>query len=654
MGSDRPRPCKLRLHVISSLVVRNRYFLLLDVLLLAGLPFLALGIHFESLAWSPDLVRVAVIYAALVLPLRLGIARANGLYRCLWQHASISELEHILYAGAIAAAGAVLIGTVGLTWTGLSPVRLPSSALAVDALLALCVLAGPRLFARLAGARSHGRAGDRRAIVVGAGAAGRLMLRELQLDPKLHVRVVAFVDDDPHKQGQLLGNVSVMGAIRDLPALISRLGANEIIIAMPNARGAVIRKVLQVATTAAIPARTVPGLNDLLSGRVKVSALRRVEIQDILRREPVVTDLDAVKELAAGRTVLITGAGGSIGSELCRQIAALDPVTIVAVDHSENQMFEIEAELRHRFPRVRLVPVVADIRAAGRIHDIVGHHAPHAIFHAAAHKHVPLMEHNVAEAVTNNVLGTRNMVDAALDAETRHFVNVSTDKAVRPTSIMGATKRIAEQIVLGAALAEQRNFVSVRFGNVLGSRGSVVPIFLRQIENGGPVTITHPEMRRYFMTIPEAVQLLLQAGVLGSGGELFVLDMGAPVKIVDLARDLIRLSGLEEDVDIEIEYTGVRPGEKLYEELVFGGEDVIPTNHPKVLRFAGTSIEPALGERVDALIRRAVALPIDESELRRMIRALVPEFTGGEKPADRGERPPAQSSEAFPNPRSFG
>jgi FlaA1/EpsC-like NDP-sugar epimerase len=522
------------------------------------------------------------------------------------------------------------MGTLGLTATHLSAARLPYSALVIDALLALCVLAGPRLFVRFAGARTRGLTGGRRAIVVGAGAAGELMLREIRLDDRLHVDVVAFVDDDPHKQKQLLGNVPVMGTIRDLPSLIGRLGANELIIAMPNARGAVIRKILLAATDAGIPARTVPGLNDLLSGRVKVSALRPVEIQDILRREPVVTDLQSVRELATGRTVLVTGAGGSIGGELCRQIAALEPSALVALDHSENQVFEVESELRRLFPRLHVVPIVADIRSAARIHDIVGRYAPHAIFHAAAHKHVPLMERNVAEAITNNVLGTRNVVDAALDTSTRHFVNVSTDKAVRPTSIMGATKRIAEQIVLSAALAEGRNFVSVRFGNVLGSRGSVVPIFLRQIEEGGPITITHPEMHRYFMTIPEAVQLLLQAGALGSGGELFVLDMGAPVKITDLARDLIRLSGLEEDADIELAFTGVRPGEKLFEEVFFGGENIIPTNHPKVLRFAGESIEPAFADRVDALIRRAAAQPVNDDDLRQLIHAIVPEFTGGE------------------------
>jgi FlaA1/EpsC-like NDP-sugar epimerase len=447
------------------------------------------------------------------------------------------------------------------------------------------------------------------------------------------------VDDDAYKQQQLLGGIPVMGTLADLPSLISRLGVDEVIIAMPKARGNVVRRVVQAASDAGIQARTIPGFDDLISGRVSVSSLRRVEIQDLLRRDVIVTDLAAVRELATGRTVLVTGAGGSIGSELCRQIAALEPSTLVAVDHSENQIFEIERELRKQFPRLKLVPIIADIRDPGRVHSIVARHKPHAIFHAAAHKHVPLMEENIVEAVTNNVLGTRNVVDAALDADVKHVVNISTDKAVRPTSIMGVTKRIAEMIVLNAALAEQRNFVSVRFGNVLGSSGSVIPTFLRQIKEGGPVTVTHPEMRRYFMTIPEAVQLVMQAGALGNGGELFVLDMGEPVKVAELAHDLIRLSGLEEGVDIEIVYTGVRPGEKLYEEVFFGGEDVRPTHHPKVLRAVGDTADPRLLAYVESLIRTAIGYASDDHDLRDQLRNLVPEFAREDARTDPRTRP---------------
>lgn len=619
--------------------MRNRHFFFLDILLLLGLPALAVGLRVESLTWPTGLYTAVVIYSAVAIVIRLSVAWLAGLYRCLWQHASISELQRILYVGAVSGVLTFLIGAVGLTATGIANVRLPYVALVLDALLATAVLAGPRLLVRFAGRRTNRSANDRRAIIVGAGAAGQLILRETRLNERLKVHVVAFVDDDPYKQQQLLGGTPVMGTLADLPSLISRMGADEVIIAMPKARGNVVRRVVQAASDAGIQARTIPAFDDLIAGRINVSALRRVEIQDLLRRDVIVTDLAAVRELATGRTVLVTGAGGSIGSELCRQIAALEPSSLVAVDHSENQIFEIERELRLQFPSLQLIPIIADIRDAGRVHSIIGKHRPHAIFHAAAHKHVPLMEENIVEAVTNNVLGTRNIVDAALDADTKHLVNISTDKAVRPTSIMGVTKRVAEKIVSNAALSEQRNFVSVRFGNVLGSRGSVVPTFLRQIEAGGPVTVTHPEMRRYFMTIPEAVQLVLQAGALGTGGELFVLDMGEPVKISELARDLIRLSGLEEGVDIEIEYTGVRPGEKLYEELLAGGEDIRPTNHPKVLRALGDTNEPNVAAQVEALIRSAVTQPTTDAYLRDQLRKLVPEFAREDARTDPKLRP---------------
>jgi FlaA1/EpsC-like NDP-sugar epimerase len=327
-----------------------------------------------------------------------------------------------------------------------------------------------------------------------------------------------------------------------------------------------------------------------------------------------------------GQVVLVTGAGGSIGSEICRQVAALEPSLLVLLDHSENQVFEITNELRELFPQIALASIIADIRDADRITGVFEKYRPHGVFHAAAHKHVPLMEENVIEAVTNNVLGTRNVVDAAAESGTSHFVLISTDKAVRPTSIMGATKRLAEVIVRRAAARTGKHFVAVRFGNVLGSRGSVVPTFLAQIKRGGPVTVTHPEMRRYFMTIPEAVQLVLQAGALGDGGELFVLDMGEPVRIADLARDLIRLSGYEEGADIELRFTGLRLGEKLYEEVLFGHEDVRETAHHKIIRALAEVPDNWLEARIDELVRAAQIQRMDDDRLRRMVVELVPDF----------------------------
>jgi len=332
-----------------------------------------------------------------------------------------------------------------------------------------------------------------------------------------------------------------------------------------------------------------------------------------------------VAELATGETVLITGAGGSIGSELCRQIARLAPSRLVVLGHGENSIFDVLHELKADFPEVSVIPVIADVRDRKRIAAICRAHKPHALFHAAAHKHVPLMEENVIEAITNNVFGTLNVVDAALEAGCEHFVFISTDKAVRPTSVMGATKRIAELIVQRAASKHDRNFVSVRFGNVLGSRGSVVPTFLRQIRAGGPVTVTHPEMQRYFMTIPEAVQLVLQAGALGRGGEVFLLDMGEPIKIVEIATDLIRLSGLTVGRDIEIKFTGMRPGEKLYEEMFFSAENVLATQHPKVLRARNGILPEGVMRRIEALVTAAESECPDE-ELKQLLRNLVPDF----------------------------
>jgi FlaA1/EpsC-like NDP-sugar epimerase len=366
-----------------------------------------------------------------------------------------------------------------------------------------------------------------------------------------------------------------------------------------------------------------------------VASLRQVEIQDLLRREPIQTDLDQVRVLATGETVLVTGAGGSIGSELCRQLARLEPAQILLLGHGENSIFDVLAELTERFPNVTAVPIIADVRDRDRLRHVFAQYRPYAVFHAAAHKHVPLMEGNIAEAVTNNVLGTKNVAELSAELGVEHLVLISTDKAVRPTNIMGATKRVAEQIVQEIAEAHERKFVAVRFGNVLGSRGSVVPTFLRQIQTGGPVTVTHPEMRRYFMTIPEAVQLVLQAGAIGRGGEVFVLDMGEPVKVLDLATDLIRLSGLEVGIDIEIRFSGTRPGEKLYEELFFGSESAVPTDHPKVLRAKNGVLPIGLSTVVDVLVDGARKGRPDE-EIRELLVRLVPDFKlpdGGTEPA---------------------
>ncbi|HET7240612.1 MAG TPA: nucleoside-diphosphate sugar epimerase/dehydratase, partial [Gemmatimonadales bacterium] len=541
--------------------------------------------------------------------------------------AGVAELEHILVATAISASLSTLLGAAVLPGLALTPLRVPLSVLFIDGCLSAGAVALPRLFIRLLGRRSQWRRLEaaRRVLIVGAGAAGEVIVKELLSHPQLGLNPIGFVDDDRSKHGHRLCDLPVFGALSAIKDLVLRYDVEEVIIAMPRAPGGVVREVVRAAMEAGVKTRTVPGIFDIISGRVAVASLRQVEIQDLLRREPIQTDLEQVRVLATGETVMVTGAGGSIGSELCRQLARLEPAQVLVMGHGENSIFDVMAELTERYPNVTCVPIIGDVRDRERMRLIFERYRPYAVFHAAAHKHVPLMEENMAEAVTNNVLGTKNIAELSAEFGVEHLVLISTDKAVRPTNVMGATKRVAEQIVQEIAETHGRNFVAVRFGNVLGSRGSVVPTFLRQIEAGGPVTVTHPEMRRYFMTIPEAVQLVLQAGAIGKGGEVFVLDMGEPVKILDLATDLIRLSGLEVGTDIEIRFSGSRPGEKLYEELFFDSESALPTGHPKVLRAKNGVLPIGLSTVVDLLVDGARRGWSDD-QLRNLLGRLVPDF----------------------------
>ena len=594
---------------------------------MAASPLWAYTVRFEGFHWGAPNVRTAIIYVLCSVPLKLTILLYAGLYRRLWRHAGVAELERILMACVVSAGASALIGALVLPGVGLTPLRVPLSVLFIDACLTLGVVALPRLLGRLMGRRLQRRRLEdaRRVLIAGAGAAGEMIVRELLGHPSLGLNPIGFVDDDPSKHGLRLCDLPVLGSLSRITELVDRHEVEEVIIAMPRAPGHVVREVVRAALDVGVKTRTVPGMYDILSGKVTVASLRQVEIQDLLRREPIQTDLDLVRVLATGETVLVTGAGGSIGSELCRQLARLEPAQILLLGHGENSIFDVFAELTERFPSVTAVPIIADVRDRDRLRHVFQQYRPYAVFHAAAHKHVPLMEGNIAEAVTNNVLGTRNVAELSVEFEVEHLVMISTDKAVRPTNIMGATKRVAEQIVQEIAETHHRKFVAVRFGNVLGSRGSVVPTFLRQIQAGGPVTVTHPEMRRYFMMIPEAVQLVLQAGAIGRGGEVFVLDMGEPVKVLDLATDLIRLSGLEVGTDIQIRFSGTRPGEKLYEELFFDSESAIPTDHPKVLRAKNGALPLGLTTVVDVLVEGARKGRPDD-EIRELLARLVPDF----------------------------
>lgn len=533
-----------------------------------------------------------------------------GLYRRLWAYASTQELKLIVLAVTTAS---VLLSLIVVLLRALQVLpNFPRSSLPIDWLLSLVLVGGLRFSLRVLadtqvanGERKGSR--HRRVLVVGAGDAGALVVREMQKNPQLKMQPEAFLDDDADKQRQQIHGVPVVGMLADLARVVNQRRIDEVIIAIPSSPGRVVRQVAEVCRSKSVPFRTMPGMYELIGGKVNVNRLREVEITDLLRREPAQLDERLIGESLSGQRVLITGAGGSIGRELCRQVARWGPSSLILLGHGENSIFETLIELEENFPNIPTYPVIADIRDLDRMNWVFDNQRPEVVFHAAAHKHVPLMEVNVEEALTNNVQGTRNVAEVCLNYQVERLVMISSDKAIRPSSVMGATKRMAELLVLDAAHRSGQPFSVVRFGNVLGSRGSVIPLFKRQITRGGPVTVTHPEMKRYFMTIPEAVHLVLQAFAMGQGGEVFVLNMGEQVRILDLAEDLIRLSGLEPGRDIEIVFTGIRPGEKLSEELWDQQAHYQPTAHPDIVLLAEEDLISGLDlqQTVDELIHLA-------------------------------------------------
>jgi len=576
----------------SRIFLRSRLLLLADLLLII---VAALG----SFALRTDLGPLFTYYlpqaywligvALIVKPL---VYYGFGLYRRLWVYASIHELKLIIAAVATASVIVSLIVTI-LRAVQLIP-YFPRSTLPIDFLLSLILVGGLRFSLRVLSdvqqTSTGKRKSSRRALIVGAGEAGALVVRETQKNPNLHLTPVCFLDDNPDKQKLQIHGVPVVGTLSDLPRTVLTRRINEVIIAIPSAPGGVVRLVADVCRERGIPFRTMPGIFELLGGKVSISRLREVEITDLLRREPARINEESIDASLSGRRVLITGAGGSIGRELCRQIARWQPASLTLLGHGENSIFETLLEIQDGFPSLAVKPVIADVRDVNRLEAVFDELRPEVVFHTAAHKHVPLMEINVEEAITNNVQGTKNVVETCLLFGVARLVLISTDKAIRPSSVYGATKRLAEMLVLDAARRSGQAYTVVRFGNVLGSRGSVVPLFKRQIASGGPITITHPDMKRFFMTIPEAVHLVLQASSMGRGGEVFVLKMGEQVRIQDLAEDLIRLSGLEPGKDIEIIYTGIRQGEKLSEELWDTWAHYEPTAHPDILLLSEEDI----------------------------------------------------------------
>jgi len=467
----------------------------------------------------------------------------------------------------------------------------------------------------------------KRFLIIGAGNAGEALLREIHRMPVTQYEVIGFVDDELAKRGINIHGIPILGMVEQLPEICEKHNIEEIAIAMPSATHQQLRRVVQACQGTKIRFRTVPSITDIASGKYTVSQIRDVDINDLLGREVVELDLDLIEAFAKNKTILVTGAGGSIGSEMCRQLCNFKPKFLLLIEQAENPLFFIERELRAQFPDITIKAIICDITDKTRVEELFERYSPEIVVHAAAHKHVPLMETNPGESIKNNVVGTRIVADAANRFGTINFVMISTDKAVNPTSLMGSSKRVAEMYIQELDRTSETHFVTVRFGNVLGSDGSVVPIFKKQIAEGGPVTVTHPEMKRYFMTIPEASQLVLQAATMGKGGEIFVLDMGEPVKIVDLAKELITLSGFRPDEDIEITFTGTRPGEKLFEELSIKGEDMQPTRHPKIGIWTNIPMDSAkLHAGIDELV--ALAKTQDHKKIAQKIKELVPEYIG--------------------------
>ncbi|WP_299028596.1 nucleoside-diphosphate sugar epimerase/dehydratase [uncultured Thermanaerothrix sp.] len=620
--------------------LRNRYVLLGDLLLIVISVLGSYALRFELGAQFFDYLPSALWMIGLGLIIKPLVYHLFGLYQRIWAYASVEELELIVVA--VTAASILLAGGMVIALSLGAFVGMPRSVLVIDWLLSLIFAGGLRLSFRLmAESRGQGVAlasQPRRVLIVGAGDAGALVVREMQKNPQLNLQPIGFLDDNPAKQKQQIHGVPVIGTLSELAQVLERQRVDEVIIAIPSAPGRVVRVVADIARLKGVPFRTMPGIYELLGGKVSVSRLREVDISDLLRREPLQVNEDLVGAALSSRVVLVTGAGGSIGRELCRQIARWGPKLLILLGHGENSIFETLLELRESFPGLNVQPVIADIRDRPRLEVVFNEFHPEVVFHAAAHKHVPLMEINVEEAVTNNVLGTLNLVEVSLAYLVERFVFISTDKAIRPVNVMGATKRLAEMIVLNAAQRSGGRYSVVRFGNVLGSRGSVVPIFKRQIAQGGPVTVTHPDMKRYFMTIPEAAHLVLQVAGMGRGGDTYLLNMGQQIRILDLAEDLIRLSGLEPGRDIEIVFTGIRPGEKLSEDLWDEGVSLRVTDHPDIFRVENQEVLE--GEALYQVITELVKLA-REGDRERVV-ALLDEVIPGS--AIRSTPPPELTS----------
>ena len=611
----------------------------IDLLLLTASMFLAHLIRFDF-----DIPRQHLIVCYQMLPFVLVTKVISfyffDLYRGMWRYTSIVDLLNIIKASTLSSLLIITFILFSTRFQGFS-----RSVFIIDWCFTILFISGFRLCVRfyfeylsgggigqifprsLSGVFARKKLDVKNLIIIGAGDCGEKIYREIRDNASLQYNVVGFLDDNPVKVGKKIHGIPVLGHIRELKAAGNKVMADEALIAIPSTNSSQMRTIVADCKESGIRFKTVPGMGELINGKVTINAIREVAYQDLLGREVIKLDEERIEKYIKGQYVLVSGAGGSIGSELCRQICRFRPEGIILYERAETPLFEIEMELVREFPYVKVIAVLGDIRDRTQLSKAFSNYRPHVVFHAAAYKHVPIMEIQPWKAVKNNILGTRNIIEISSQYSVERFVFVSTDKAVRPVNIMGATKRVSEVLVQGqnGLGISSTHFVIVRFGNVVGSVGSVVPLFKKQIERGGPVTVTHPEMTRYFMTIPESCQLILQAGAMGEGGEIFILDMGTPIKIDDMARDLIRLSGFEPDVDIKIEYVGLRPGEKLYEELIIEGEGIVPTSHEKIMALKGEQYDQKfLNDKIDEL--RSLAHQQDAERIGLLLQELVPEY----------------------------
>jgi FlaA1/EpsC-like NDP-sugar epimerase len=578
-----------------------------------------------------------------IIPLKIVVFLSLGVYRGMWRYTSIRDFWILGQACLLSTLLIMVIILYSSSFQGFS-----RAVFVVDGALTFLFIGGKRMairsfFAIYTNPKSidnpFPKINFKKVLILGAGAAGEKILREIFENYQLHYHVVGFIDDDPEKQGRSIHGVYVLGTVARLPYVLEKVNIKEILIAVPSANGDQIRHIVEACRECNVSYKILPGIGELIDGRVSVKILRDISYEDLLSRPPVHLDIPAIRNYIDGKTMLITGCGGSIGSELCRQVMKYQPRSIILVDASEENLFNIHMELQNiRYCR-NCVAILGQVQNKQLMEDVFKKYKPQVVFHAAAYKHVPMLEKNPWEAVFNNIVGSSIIMDMSVKYHVERFVLVSTDKAVRPTNVMGASKRIAE-LIMQTYRGNGTHLMAVRFGNVVGSSGSVMPIFRRQIEQGGPVTVTHPEVNRYFMTIPEASQMILQAGAMGKGGEVFILKMGTPVKIADMARDLIRLSGKEPDVDIKIIYTGLREGEKLYEELITVGEDILPTVHEKVMVLRSNNhsneadileMKKKLENQIDALLQDARLH--GATAIKNKLNEIVQEYTPQENEA---------------------